>query len=512
MLSNESFQNKNLICFPDALHAVDRGITKLFGVDTLIEGPMFPPVSEILTDPGFEESLKTGYFGQETSPGFVEEFPRGQNYNNQEDLEMSRAIEASLLDSHNTGRNIEGEQEFYGRHAPESTPFENQLRQKFYTSEKTLNIKDGHPLREDDFGSLRVEEEMAMSIDNGAAFSDTEDADLHQPIRESLLERDKHEAGGNEVRNEAEKELSKQKIDTTLLERRNVKVSLRDNETKNEANKELGEQEGIETESDEDPANARSERTQPSADVETDPNVATHPDVETHPRVSNNGNVEDTSSTHEGTSTCTDHRIDAQGNQNKIPIGTTDKHLRKSTQTVTGSRNSQETNEDQDSGVKHKENKMEKEENSTKDSELFKLIEASEKKKSIDDRHGHIDGVPAPQEKGAVQSPDQNSSGGEKSRISERIIHENDLTTDAERKSHIFGDKTEPENLQTRTSSSSTSTNVSDGITDESLIPSAENSAETAQNNKLEVSSSPTFFKTKFILCGIFSSQKFREY
>ena len=477
---------------------IDRGITKLFGVNVRIEGPMFHPVSGSLTDSEFEESLNKRYFGQETSPGFAEGYPQGQNYNDQEDLEMSRAIEASLLDTHTPARNIDGEQEFYRSHRQESRPFGHQFRQ---------TMKEEMPFREDYFGGLRVEEDMVMSVDDVATFSDTVDADLREAMRQSLLEINKHEAGGNEVRNEAERELSEQKVDmnlhqTSLLERDKVKLSLRDSEIRKEANKELVGQEGIEAERDEDPANAnRSEKTQSSTDGETRPRLETHPHAETHPRVIDDGKAEHTSISHEVATSNTDHAIGVQGNQ--MPMGSTDKHRRKSTQTVIGSRNSQEPDEDQHSAVQRIENKKRKEKISPEDLKLTQLIEESEKKKSIDERHGHIDDKPAPQEKGAVRSPDQNSIGDEKSRISG---NENNRQIDAERKLNNFNEKTEPENVQTRISSSITSTYSSNGITDEPLVPSAENSADTAQNNTLEVSSLPTLFKTKFILNAIFTS------
>ena len=416
---------------------VDRRVTKLFGVQVRIEGPMFPPVSGLLTDSGFEESLNTGHFGQETSAGFVEEYPQGQNYKNQEEFEISRAIEASLLDnSHKAERNTNGEQKFYGRHTQESSPFEN--RQMFTTSEKSLKMKDENPLREDDFGSLRVEEEMAMSIDDVAAFSDTDDTDLRQAIAASLLESDKLEARDNEMRNEAEQELTEQK--------------------------------GAETESDEDPDN----------DNDGDKTQMGTP-TEQYARVDDN--KEDTRGSHEEL-TSSDHGTAQEGS-----VGSTDKHLRTSAQVVIETRSSLETkDEDQDNGVKHKENEREKEGNSANDLDLFKVIEASENKKSIGERPSDTKEMNPSQENDALLKPDQNFSNGEMSRINERTIYENGHKGDAERKPHNSDEKTELGDLQTRTTSSSTSTSLVNGTSNEILAPSAGSSADNSQNDQLEVS------------------------
>ena len=406
---------------------------------------MFPPVSGLLTDSGFEESLNTGHFGQETSAGFAEEYTQGQNYNNLEEIEISQAIEASLLDSnHKAERNTNGEQKFYGGHTQESSPFE--TRQMFTTSEKSLNTKDDNPLREDDFGSLRVEEEMAMSVDDVAAFRDTDDGDLNQAIAASLLARDKLEARGNGMKNEAEQEPTEQK--------------------------------GAETESDEDPVNDNhGDKTQ----METP--------TEQYPRVDDN-RKEDTHDSHEKF-TNTDHGTSPQGKENEVSTGSTDKHLGTSAQAVIETRPSLETkDEDQDNAVKHKENEREKEGNSANDLELFKVIEASENKKSTDERPSDTKEMNPSQENDAQRNQDQNSSNGEMSPISERTIHENGHKGDAERKPHNNDEKTELRDLQTRTASSITSTSLSNGISDsdDTLVPSEGSSTDNAQNDQLEVS------------------------
>ena len=403
---------------------------------------MFPPVSGLLTDSGFEESLNTGHFGKETSAGFAEEYPQGQNYNNLEEVEISRAIEASLLDSnHKAERNTNGEQKFYGRHTQESSPFEN--REMFTTSEKSPKMKDENQVREDDFGSLRVEEEMVMSIDDVAAFSDTDDADLNQAIAASLLERDKLEARSNGMRNKAEQELTQQK--------------------------------GAETESDEDPDN---DNHGDKAQMETP--------TKQYPRVDDD-KKEDTRGCHEEL-TNADHGTAPQGKENEVSAGSTDKHLETSGQAVIETRTIETKDEDQDNAVKHKENERGNEGSSANDSELFKVIEASEKKKSIDERPSDAKEINPSQENDAHRNPDQNSSNEEMSGISERAINENDHRGTAGRKPNISGEKTKPGDLQARTTSSSTSTSLSNGISDETLVPSAGSSADNAQNDQLEVS------------------------
>ena len=403
---------------------------------------MFPPVSGLLTDSGFEESLNTGHFGQETSAGFAEEYPQGQNYNNLEEIEISQAIEASLLDSnHKAERNTNGEQKFYGGHTQESSPFEN--RQMFTTSEKSPKMKDDNPLREDDFGSLRVEEEMAMSIDDVAAFRDTDDADLRQAIAASLLERDKQEARGNGMINETEQERTEQK--------------------------------GAETESDEDPVNDNDgDKTQ----META--------TEQYPRVDDN-RKEDTHESHEKF-TNTDHGTAPQGKENEVSVGSTDKHLGTSAQAVTETRTIETKDEDKDNAVKHKENERENEGSSANDSELFKVIEASENKKSTDERPSDTKEMNPSQENDVHRNPDQNSSNEEMSPISERTIHEIDRKGDAERNNHNSDEKTEPGDLQARTTSSSTSNYLANETSDETLVPSEGSSADNAQNDQLEVS------------------------
>ena len=418
---------------------VDRGVTKLFGVQVQLEGPMFPPVSGLLTDSGFEKSLNTGHFGQETSAGFAEEYPQGQNYNNLEEAEISRAIEASLLDSsHKAERNTYDEQKFSGRHKQETSLFEN--RQMFTTSEKSPDMKGDNPMREDDFGSLRVEEEMAMSIDDVATFSDTDDADLHQAIAASLLESDKLQARGNGIRNETEQELTEQK--------------------------------GAETESDEDPVNDNhGDKTQ----META--------TEQYSRVDDN-KKERTRGSHEKL-TNTDHGTAPQGKENKVSAGSADKHLRMSAQAVTETRTILETkDEDKDNAVNHKENDR------GHDSELFKVIEASEAKKSIDESPGDIKERSPQQEKEAGQSWNQRSSYKEISRTNEQIFHEKGGKGDVERNNNNSDEKTEPWNLQARNTSSNTSTSLANGISDsdETLVISEGSSADNAQNDQLEVS------------------------
>ena len=404
---------------------------------------MFPPVSGLLTDSGFEESLNTGHFGQETSAEFAEEYPQGQNYNNLEEIEISQAIEASLLDSnHKAERNTNGEHQFYGGHTQESSPFENP--QMFTTSEKSPNMKDEIPLREDDFGSLRVEEEMAMSIDDVAAFSDTDDADLNKAIAASLLERDKLETRGNGMINETEQERTEQK--------------------------------GAETESDEDPVN----------DNDGDKTQMETP-TEQYPRVDDN-RKEDTHDSHEKF-TNTDHGTAPQGKEYEVSVGSTDKHLRTSAQDVTETRTIETKDEDQDNAVKHKENERGKEGNGANDSELFKVIEESEKK-SIDESPGDIKERSPPQEKEVRQSWNQNSSDKEISRTNERRFHENGDRGDVERNNHNSDEKTEPGDLQARTTSSNTSTSLANGISDsdETLVPSEGSRADNSQNDQLEVS------------------------
>ena len=401
---------------------------------------MFPPVSGLLTDSGFEESLNTGHFGQETSAAFAEEYPQGQNYNKLEEVEISQAIEASLLESnHKAERNANGEQKFYGRHTQESSLFEN--REMFTTSEKSPKMKDENQLREDDFGSLRVEEDMAMSIDDVAAFSDTDDADLHQAIAASLLESDKLQARGNGIRNETEQELTEQK--------------------------------GAETESDEDPVNDNhGDKTQ----METG--------TEQYPRIDDNIK-EDTRGSHEEL-TSTDHGTAPQGKE-----GSVGKHLRTSAPAVIETRTSLETkDEDQDNAVKHKEDERGKERNSVNDLELFKVIEASENKKSVDESPGDIKERSPPQEKEARQSWNQRSSDKEISRTNEQIFHENGGKGDVERNNNNSDEKTESGDLQARTTSSSTSTSLPNGISDsdETLVPYEGSSADNSQNDQLVVS------------------------
>ena len=324
-------------------------------------------------------------------------------------------------------------------------------------------MKGDNPMREDDFGSLRVEEEMAMSIDDVAAFSDTDDADLHQAIAASLLESDKLEARGNGIRNETEQELTEQK--------------------------------GAETESDEDPVNDNhGDKTQ------------TETATQQYPHVDDN-RKEDTRGSHE-TLTNTDHGTAPQGKENEVSAGSTDKHLQTSAPAVIETRTSLETkDDDQDNAVKHKEDERGKERNSVNDLELFKVFEASENKKSVDESPGDIKERSPPQENEARQSWNQNSSDKEISRTNERIFHENGGKGDVERNNHNSDEKTESGDLQARTTSSITSTSLANGISDsdETLVPSEGSSADNSQNDQLEVSLTTTWFD-KMINYWILSS------
>ena len=94
------------------MHVMDRGVTTLFGVDILLEGPMLLPTRQSFSDPSFdepsEEHFSEGIFKRKSrklkdNHMEVEDNPYSDHtaYTDNEiaDMDLSRAIEASLFES-----------------------------------------------------------------------------------------------------------------------------------------------------------------------------------------------------------------------------------------------------------------------------------------------------------------------------------------------------------------------------------------------------------------------------
>ena len=91
----------------DANYVVNRGVTKLFGVDVVLEGPMFLPTAQTFSEFDYDDHLSEEKFAGK-GHNFEDRYTKqthtytghgGDIHKDIEDMEVSRAIEASLMES-----------------------------------------------------------------------------------------------------------------------------------------------------------------------------------------------------------------------------------------------------------------------------------------------------------------------------------------------------------------------------------------------------------------------------